>query len=186
MSDAEQDTEILLAILSSLVVPPIPSQDVLLDALVNCKGDVEAAAKDLRCSASTDQKSFNLRKRAAQGRLDGWLDVSSLGSVTPKKRKSAMSRGGLTSESTSSKDMDLEAVETRPCLSTPLPIPRDTSSSDLVTVPPLSRLLPLTLSDPGLVKKHTPCTMHLRVLPPELACRLFYTMVNGSKGSNCL
>ncbi|KAF8797888.1 hypothetical protein BYT27DRAFT_7178068 [Phlegmacium glaucopus] len=43
------------------------------------------------------------------------------------------------------------------------------------------RLLPLTLSTPALVAEHTPCTLHLSVLPPELACRLFYTMMDASK-----
>ncbi|KAH9180575.1 hypothetical protein EDB89DRAFT_2216960 [Lactarius sanguifluus] len=41
-----------------------------------------------------------------------------------------------------------------------------------------SRLPPLTLSNPSLVTQHTPCTLHLGVLPPELACRLFYTMLH--------
>ncbi|KAK0228026.1 hypothetical protein IW262DRAFT_1532124 [Armillaria fumosa] len=41
---------------------------------------------------------------------------------------------------------------------------------------------PLLLSNPSMVSQHTPCTMHLSVLPPELACRLFYTMVDASRG----
>ncbi|KAF8894467.1 hypothetical protein BD779DRAFT_1609218 [Infundibulicybe gibba] len=32
-----------------------------------------------------------------------------------------------------------------------------------------------------IVAKHTPCTLHLSVLPPELACKLFYTMINASR-----
>ncbi|EIM90173.1 uncharacterized protein STEHIDRAFT_51354 [Stereum hirsutum FP-91666 SS1] len=43
--------------------------------------------------------------------------------------------------------------------------------------PSVSRLPPLTLSNPSMVKEHTPCTLHPSVLPPELACRLFYTML---------
>ncbi|OAX40046.1 hypothetical protein K503DRAFT_688361 [Rhizopogon vinicolor AM-OR11-026] len=43
------------------------------------------------------------------------------------------------------------------------------------------RLLPLTLSNPSMVAQHTPCTMHLSILPPELACRLFYTMLDLSQ-----
>ncbi|KAF8163160.1 hypothetical protein B0H34DRAFT_650159 [Crassisporium funariophilum] len=46
------------------------------------------------------------------------------------------------------------------------------------------RLSPLLLSTPALVKEHTPCTMHLSVLPSELACQLFYTMVDRSKAWN--
>ncbi|EKM55474.1 uncharacterized protein PHACADRAFT_184269 [Phanerochaete carnosa HHB-10118-sp] len=40
---------------------------------------------------------------------------------------------------------------------------------------------PLTLTTPDMVAKHTPCTMHLSVLPPELACRLFYSMIEESE-----
>lgn len=46
---------------------------------------------------------------------------------------------------------------------------------------PIPRLSPLTLSTPALVTKHTPCTLHLAVLPPELACRLFYAMLDASR-----
>ncbi|KAF9567595.1 hypothetical protein CPC08DRAFT_626671 [Agrocybe pediades] len=45
----------------------------------------------------------------------------------------------------------------------------------------LPRLAPMTLSTPELVAQHTPCTLHHSVLPPELACRLFYTMMDESK-----
>ncbi|KAJ7093233.1 hypothetical protein C8R44DRAFT_835573 [Mycena epipterygia] len=45
----------------------------------------------------------------------------------------------------------------------------------------LPRLPPLTLSTPVLVAQHTPCTLHPSVLPPELACRLFYSMVDASR-----
>ncbi|KAJ7184257.1 hypothetical protein C8R46DRAFT_883022 [Mycena filopes] len=43
------------------------------------------------------------------------------------------------------------------------------------------RLAPLMLSTPALVAEHTPCTLHPSILPPELACRLFYTMVDASR-----
>ncbi|EGN96076.1 hypothetical protein SERLA73DRAFT_124916 [Serpula lacrymans var. lacrymans S7.3] len=43
------------------------------------------------------------------------------------------------------------------------------------------RLPPLTLSNPSLISQHTPCTMHLSILPPELACKLFYTMIDLSQ-----
>ncbi|KAF9239640.1 hypothetical protein BU15DRAFT_87946 [Melanogaster broomeanus] len=47
--------------------------------------------------------------------------------------------------------------------------------------PSVPRLPPLTLSNPSMVAQHTPCTLHLSVLPPELACKLFYTMVDLSQ-----
>ncbi|KAF9453278.1 hypothetical protein P691DRAFT_658900 [Macrolepiota fuliginosa MF-IS2] len=44
-----------------------------------------------------------------------------------------------------------------------------------------SNLPPLTLMNPSMVATHTPCTLHLSVLPPELACQLFYTMIHESR-----
>jgi hypothetical protein len=49
--------------------------------------------------------------------------------------------------------------------------------------PTVRRLAPLTLSNPAMVEKHTLCTLHLGTLPLELACRLFYRMVNTSKSA---
>ncbi|OCH95052.1 hypothetical protein OBBRIDRAFT_721704 [Obba rivulosa] len=43
------------------------------------------------------------------------------------------------------------------------------------------RAPPLTLATPSLVAQHTPCTLHYSVLPPELACRLFYDMLEESQ-----
>ncbi|PVG02855.1 hypothetical protein CPB86DRAFT_696550 [Serendipita vermifera] len=36
---------------------------------------------------------------------------------------------------------------------------------------------PLTLSNPPMVSQHTPCTLHHTILPPKLACKLFYAML---------
>ncbi|KAJ7871416.1 hypothetical protein B0H14DRAFT_213140 [Mycena olivaceomarginata] len=43
------------------------------------------------------------------------------------------------------------------------------------------KLPPLMLSTPAMVAEHTPCTLHPSILPPELACRLFYTMFDASR-----
>ncbi|KAF9001903.1 hypothetical protein BDQ17DRAFT_1203546, partial [Cyathus striatus] len=43
------------------------------------------------------------------------------------------------------------------------------------------KLSPLVLSTPTLVAQHIPCTLHLSVLPSELACRLFYVMIDAAK-----
>ncbi|KAJ3789897.1 hypothetical protein GGU10DRAFT_259620 [Lentinula aff. detonsa] len=40
---------------------------------------------------------------------------------------------------------------------------------------------PLTLSNPRMVAEHTPCTMHLSVLPPGLASKLFYSLEESSR-----
>ncbi|KIM57620.1 hypothetical protein SCLCIDRAFT_130065 [Scleroderma citrinum Foug A] len=47
--------------------------------------------------------------------------------------------------------------------------------------PSIPRLPPLTLSNPTMVAQHTPCTQHLSILPPELACKLFYHMLDLSR-----
>ena len=44
------------------------------------------------------------------------------------------------------------------------------------------RLPPLTLTNPSMVAQHTPCTLHYSVLPPDLACELFYTMLDAAQG----
>ena len=41
-----------------------------------------------------------------------------------------------------------------------------------------AQLPPLTLGTPEMVAKHTACTLHPQVLPPELAIKLFETMIN--------
>ncbi|TDL24698.1 hypothetical protein BD410DRAFT_718467 [Rickenella mellea] len=48
------------------------------------------------------------------------------------------------------------------------------------TSPQIARLPPLTLSTSALVAQHTPCTLHTSILPPDLACRLFYAMIDES------
>jgi hypothetical protein len=32
-----------------------------------------------------------------------------------------------------------------------------------------------------MVAEHTPCTLHPSLLPPELACKLFYAMLDASR-----
>lgn len=178
MSEPEQDTEIMLALLSSLLEPPLPSQTALMNALVNCGGDVEAAAKSLDSPPAPALN--NIGKRPAQGRLDGWLSGSSYDLGTRKKRKSDNTSSDEPASKASGNTDAREAESNCSPATKSFIAPHDTSLSD--PIPTLPRLPPLTLSNPDLVKKHTPCTMHLRVLPPDLACRLFYTMVEASKG----
>ncbi|KAF8078096.1 hypothetical protein FPV67DRAFT_1404790 [Lyophyllum atratum] len=48
----------------------------------------------------------------------------------------------------------------------------------------IPQLAPLTLSNPDMISQNTPTTLHLNVLTPELACRLFYTMSRASRQWN--
>lgn len=176
-----EDTETLLALVCSLLTVPVPEPDILLDALLSCNGDIHSTAKLLGSSdvkGSKPVSSASKRKGRSIG-LDDWLNASRVeatASDSPRKKRDL-------------KESSLSPVNI---------VIKDTSSSssfptkakiDLMSVlrpPPTStrsvpRPLPLTLTSPSMVAQHTPCTMHLSILPPELACKLFYTMLDLSQ-----
>lgn len=179
----DEDTDTLLALVSSLLPDNItPSQESLLDALLQTDGDVEKAAQVI-----SKQRLNSKRKRKVS--LDSWLirttassdDANGqssslhdrLGSVSPNKRpRSAI--GTSTSE-----------IAREPPLSRPVK-PVDNlldflHQPNVATGTSVPRLSPLTLGNPSLVAQHTPCTHHLGILPAELACRLFYTMLHEAR-----
>lgn len=176
--DTLEDTDTLLALVSSLLktkTQPDPAE--ILDALVKSNGDPTAAAQLLE-----HPKPVLTKKRKRIGDLDDWLkspaSTSITSHITPKtdskgKGKAIISgspspsKRTQASPSTSKPIVDLMSVLRQPPPSTKQPIPR---------------LPPLTLSSPSLVSQHTPCTLHLSILPPELACKLFYTMLDASEG----
>ncbi|KAI0035729.1 hypothetical protein K488DRAFT_20958, partial [Vararia minispora EC-137] len=47
--------------------------------------------------------------------------------------------------------------------------------------PSIVKFPPLILSNPKMVAEHTPCTLHPLILPPQLACDLFYTMLHEAR-----
>ncbi|KAF8136108.1 hypothetical protein EV363DRAFT_1111861, partial [Boletus edulis] len=49
------DTETLIAMVTSLLAVPHPGQDVVLDTLVQCSGDVQAAATFIDAKHTKDQ-----------------------------------------------------------------------------------------------------------------------------------
>ena len=157
------DTDTLIALVSSLLPQYTYTQDVILDALIQCKGDVEAAVEVLQSQRPTSKKR-NL------GSLDSWLHHPakkiSTCKVSPvlSTPRSAIKPYAPTTVASSS--VNFMSILRRP--------PSDGPSTT-------SRLPPLTLSTPALVAEHTPCTLHLSVLPQELACKLFYTMLDESK-----
>lgn len=186
-----EDTDTLLALICSLLPDNIkPSQESLLDALVQTDGDVEKAAEII-----SKQSLHSKRKRKVS--LDSWLirttassnDAngqsstlrSRLGSESPnKKPRSAGSTSGTsTPKIAPASDLPLsrpvKPVENLlEILRQPLRATGGVATGTSASVP---RLPPLTLSNPSLVAQHTPCTHHLGILPAELACRLFYTML---------
>ncbi len=158
------DTELLIATVFSLLDSVNPSTSSVLDTLIQFDGDVEAAARHLNNVGGS-------KKRKRENTLASWL--------YPEK---------------TSKYVDPEPSlkppsKTRVQVASPAKKP----AVDLMTVlrpPPSSdkrkatRLPPLLLSNSSLVSEHTPCTLHHAILPPELACRLFYTMVDASRTWN--
>lgn len=200
--DDNVDTEVLLALLSSLLDSPVADHTVLLDALVGCNGDVECAANLLNAGPSTFPRirpdpSPKKRKRAKG--LEQWIQRS------PKKESSSSNDAGsskrvrrrsLSVEATVNEDHptakkrypELEGSSkvassrsvSAPSRTSPMKV-KPLSKDEFLSVlrPPNSseskaaplKHLPLTLSTPQLVAKHTPCTIRTSILPPELACR---------------
>ena len=156
------DTETLIALVSSLLPQHTYSQDVILDALIQSNGDVEAAVEVLQSKTPTKKRNHS--------NLDSWLNHPAK-KISTRRDSSAPPTSIIkpyapTTSSIASSSVNLMSVLRQP-------------PSDAPSTP--SRLPPLTLLTPALVAKHTPCTLHLSVLPQELACRLFYTMLDASK-----
>lgn len=179
MTTTNDDNDVLITLVASLLdTGHTFSQADILDALVECSGDVENAAKYLRTkprerALGADASDSSTLKRKRKSNLDAWLQPGSSGST----------RSRIRSESVEPPAQKIR-LEVKP-KSSSKPV-----TTDLMTVlrqPPTSekkgppKLPPLTLSSPSLVAEHTPCTMHYSVLPQELACELFYTMLDLSQ-----
>lgn len=169
------DTDTLIAMVLSMLVVPHPGNDVVLDALIECSGDARATASAInaRCKTHNATPTSSTKRKLASSDLTGWLNP---GTATSEKPPSTKKR----------KDVQLPAEPQNPA--------KPSSSADTTTKPVVNlmqvlrsppaskssipRLPPLTLSNPSMVAEHTPCTLHLSILPPELACKLFYFMVD--------
>jgi hypothetical protein len=200
MSDVE-DTETLLALLASLLDHPVHDQSMLLDALVRSEGDVERAARFLNASKSSSKteecKTSNkiatpqsAKKRKRNTGLEGWLvqgeakrantDVSPNGKRTTSPIEGSLDKSHVAAPleishrvGESSKTCSSSAASSPTKVK---PVSRSEFMSIFQQPEPASKsgppkLPPLTLATPDMVANHTPCTMHLSVLPPELACR---------------
>jgi hypothetical protein len=169
------DTETLLALLSSLLTGRAPDAVVLLDALVQYNGDVAAAAQFLNSKENNpDKKQGGKRKRVVD--LDNWLKPSA-------SKISKMIDLQLNTDQTSSSTSPMAKGAAAPQSGSPEKPPLDLMSilrQPLSNQKSIPRLPPLMLAKPALVAEHTPCTLHLSVLPPDLACSLFHTMVDAS------
>jgi hypothetical protein len=187
----ENDTETLLVMLSSLLPESYQGVDQasLLEALLECEGNVENAAAKLteplsssRAAGSSSLLTKNKRKRHAG--LDDWLQKPP---SNPSKRVNSEDKC-TRARSISVPPDDRRQHPSPP--NTPLKIkgsgkPNSTGNALARLRPPSAsatpgipmQLPPLTLGTPEMVSKHTTCTLHPQVLPPELAVRLFETML---------
>lgn len=164
MADWDADTDTLLALVLSTLTGTAPQTDVILDALVRYNGNVEAAVQLLNSGAMTTVQNQKKRKQVD---LRDWLKSSA--PKTSKRSRDSEREGAepvVLRTSAAKPPADLMLVLRQP-------------SPPRRTIPQQS---PLTLPAPALVAKYTPCTLHPSVLPPELACRLFYTMLDASQG----
>ena len=184
---AEQDTEILLALLSSLLSVPVDDHSTLLNALVESDGNVERAAALLNSRVSANRpSSTNGLKRKRNTRLDSWLSTQST-SNTPKTRtKHETTPDNILPPSPSKRHVSTPPSsdppeDQVPSTSSPRKVKAVTQQEFMCLLrPPNStepktqgppKFPPLTLTTPAMIAKHTPCTMHLSILPPELASR---------------
>ena len=181
----EHDTETLLVMLSSLLPESHQNldQESLLEALLECEGSVKEAAAKLISRPPSSTK--NKRKRHAG--LDGWLQKPPSLSKPPSKRVnygdgSARARSVSVPvddhrcPSPSGPSLKVKGSGKPNSTGNALARLKPPSTSSTPEVP--AQLPPLTLGNPEMVAKYTACTLHPQVLPPELAIRLFETMLD--------
>lgn len=188
--DASQ-TELLEALLAS-------DGDVeAAAALLRREGTSSSVTK------SKDSKETN-RKRKRATSLANWLQkppstpkpttsnsTKPRSSQPPKKAKvidlSDSESDTTTTPSKSSRQPDLSVTNDvlphpnrapAPSPSKPVRLITDVLRPPEPSRPVLPKLPPLTLGTAALVAQHTPCTLHSSILPPELACRLFYSLLD--------
>ena len=188
-----EDTEIKVALVTSLLERNIPDAPTILSTLVDCDGDVALAAERLNAKKSGSSTSG---KRKRSGGLTDWLKPTSKGKVPRLDSKPQSRAESPISSSSTSKPLS-KTTDTKPRSKSahPLAQSKDIEAKPIVDLMSVlrqesaspkkktsTRLPPLTLSNPDMVAEHTPCTLHYSVLPPELACRLFYAMVDRAQG----
>lgn len=176
--DSPQDTDTLIALVLSLLGASgcNVTSEIVLDALTLCDGKVEEAAQHIRSNREKPQTKKDAVKRK-QVDLEGWLKLPSSSSL--KKNRMDMGDSSSAVTRTAIAPDKTKSASTKPAvdLMSILRQPSDNAKRNTK-----GRLPPLMLSDPSLVAQHSPCTLHYGILPPELACRLFYTMVDASRG----
>ena len=195
-SQNDQDTDLLLAMLESIIGPGF-KHSALLDALVQSQGDVDLAATTLRGEGSSRRPNSArgndaTKKRGSSG-LDGWVTKpSEVG--TRKKIKHDVSTSVEHDYIEISDDDEAEEGKGKSKAKSKAPVSSGqkvlvvTSLLDVLQSPragpssnKITRLAPITLGTPALISQHTPNSYHTNVLSTDLACRLFYTLLDASE-----
>ena len=190
----ENDTETLLVMLSSLLPESHQNLDhkSLLEALLECEGSVEEAAAKLisqpsSSSAAGSSRPSTKKKRKRRAGLDDWLQKHPSTPKPPSKRVNSGDGGTRTRSMSVPADDHQHPSPSSSSLKVKGSGKPESSGNALARLNPPSasavseaptQLPPLTLGTPEMVSKHTACTLHPQVLPPELAIRLFETMLN--------
>lgn len=195
----DTDTEMLLVMLESLLQSQNAakfSSEQLLEALMNAEGDVERAAADLRGEGSNSSGSAVSvpNKPSSKGKkmtLRKWLikppsSKPAIAAARPSKRAAspALDTGNtMPIELLSDSDGEGQSGAVT-SVASPTKKPK-LMLTDVLRPPPsvapaAPKLPQMTLGTPELVAQHVPCTMHAGILPPDLACRVFYRMLDES------
>lgn len=159
----------------SLLTAPQPETTVVLDALLQCDGDVQASA-DLITATYNSTPVIASKRKASSSDLTNWLTS---GSRPPSKKPPSSKKRDVFHSGTAEK-ITVPATSSGSPSKPPINL-MDVLHQNPAAKPSIPRLPPLTLSNPTMVAQHTPCTQHLSILPPELACKLFYYMVDLSR-----
>lgn len=169
-----EDTETLIALVSSLLDGIAPDQATILEALADCNGNVDQAAQLLNVK-DYPQKVARGKKRKRESGLDSWLNAKPSKGAHSAKRTRSLSPVQRSEPGPSSKPLSTSTLSPARVKSLTnqefMSILRPTASSGDHSKPSPVKYPPLTLATPELVSRHTPCTLHTSILPPELACR---------------
>lgn len=130
-------------------------------------------------SASTSYRKPSKKRRRSTESLINWIGSSTKASANPDNKKHRSNPPHSAGPRLPSRTKPLSERATGSNIRNAFEFLRAPTEADK---PSKARLAPLTLATPALVAQHTPCTLHYSVLPPELACDLFYTMVAAAKG----
>lgn len=177
----EEDTDLLLALLKSLLHPATYPEDALLRVLVECDGSPEAAAERLLGEIGETSSSLPIKQGGKKKRQQTQTTLKNFAQPPPAKRAASAttSRSEATAVDASASaacSKSETSKASKPVFD--LAMLKDVSSSEKCkTAAPRASLSTLVLATDALLAKHLPCIIAPpSPLSPELATALFYAM----------